>query len=166
MRRALPLALLLTGCAGRQTPLAPAADQSAHLLSLFELMLWVCGAAYLLVLLFLAASIVRARRQLAAAARADRSDSPGLGRALWVWGGLVATGLLALAGASFLTDWALASAARNASLQVRVTGHQWWWRIEYRDPASGAWIETANELHLPLGRTALVRLGSADVIHS
>jgi cytochrome c oxidase subunit 2 len=60
----------------------------------------------------------------------------------------------------------LARTARDASLEVRVTGHQWWWRIEYRDAASGALIETANELHLPLGRTALVKLGSADVIHS
>jgi cytochrome c oxidase subunit 2 len=49
---------------------------------------------------------------------------------------------------------------------VRVTGHQWWWRIQYRDPASGGWIETANELHLPAGRTARIALGSADVIHS
>jgi cytochrome c oxidase subunit 2 len=51
-------------------------------------------------------------------------------------------------------------------MAVRVTGHQYWWRIEYRDPATGRWIETANELHLPQGRTTRVSLGSADVIHS
>lgn len=49
---------------------------------------------------------------------------------------------------------------------VRVTGHQWWWRIQYRDPTSGRWIETANELHLPRDTTTRVSLGAADVIHS
>lgn len=160
------LLLFLAGCAGRQTPLAPAADQSAHLMSLLELMVWVCGGAYALVLLFLAASIFRARRQFTDCAPSQGPDDPRLSPMLWAWGGLVTVGLVGLAGASFVTDWALARAARNPSIEVRVTGHQWWWRIEYRDPVGGAWIETANELHLPRGAATLVRLGSADVIHS
>jgi cytochrome c oxidase subunit 2 len=68
--------------------------------------------------------------------------------------------------ASFMADRKLADARSAEALQVRVTGHQWWWRLEYRDPATGAWIETANELHLPVGRTIRIELGSADVIHS
>jgi cytochrome c oxidase subunit 2 len=54
-----------------------------------------------------------------------------------------------------------APAAANA-LHVRVVGHQWWWEFQY--PELG--IVTANELHLPLGRTADFELTSADVIHS
>jgi cytochrome c oxidase subunit 2 len=38
--------------------------------------------------------------------------------------------------------------------------------LQYRDPATGGWVETANELHLPVGRTVRIELGSADVIHS
>jgi cytochrome c oxidase subunit 2 len=38
--------------------------------------------------------------------------------------------------------------------------------LQYRDPRTGATVETANELHLPVGRTARISLGSADVIHS
>jgi cytochrome c oxidase subunit 2 len=166
VKRACLLVWLLAGCSGRQTALAPAGDQAAHLASLFELMLWVCGTAYLLVLTFLASSIVRARRQIEGTPSGEVGDRRALSRGLWGWGILVSVGLVVLASASFLTDWALARADRAASLEVRVTGHQWWWRIEYRDPLTGTWIETANELHLPAGRMAQVALGSADVIHS
>jgi cytochrome c oxidase subunit 2 len=51
--------------------------------------------------------------------------------------------------------------------EIRVTGHQWWWEIEYRagkDPSK--WFKTANELHLPVGRAVDISLESADVIHS
>lgn len=44
---------------------------------------------------------------------------------------------------------------------VVVIAHQWWW--EYHYPASG--VVTANELHLEDGRTWLLAIESADVIH-
>ncbi len=52
--------------------------------------------------------------------------------------------------------------APAGSLQVRVIGHQWWWELQY--PELG--VVTANELHLPLGKTANFMEESADVIHS
>ncbi|HEY1953371.1 MAG TPA: cytochrome c oxidase subunit II [Gemmatimonadaceae bacterium] len=52
--------------------------------------------------------------------------------------------------------------AAPGSLNVDVTGHQWWW--EFRYPEYG--VTTANELYLPVGRTVNFRLRSADVIHS
>jgi cytochrome c oxidase subunit 2 len=42
-----------------------------------------------------------------------------------------------------------------------VTGHQWWWRIDY--PDSG--LVGANEIHIPTGKKLRVRLDSKDVIH-
>jgi cytochrome c oxidase subunit 2 len=54
--------------------------------------------------------------------------------------------------------------AREGSLQIDVTGKQWWWRIRY-ERAEGA-IETANELRLPVGQRVNLRLVSTDVIHS
>jgi cytochrome c oxidase subunit 2 len=52
--------------------------------------------------------------------------------------------------------------AAPGSMNVDVTGHQWWW--EFRYPEYG--VTTANELYLPAGRTVNFRLRSADVIHS
>jgi len=120
---------------------------------------------YLLVMGFLAAAIWRSRRRLVAADAAP-GESPGLQRALGVWIGLIVVGLTVVVLGSFLADRTLAAARDRQALQVRVTGHAWWWRIAYRDPATGAWIETANELHLPAGETTRVELAAADVIHS
>ncbi|MGH7546236.1 MAG: cytochrome c oxidase subunit II, partial [Gemmatimonadota bacterium] len=52
--------------------------------------------------------------------------------------------------------------APEGALTIDVVGHQWWW--EFRYPEAG--VVTANELHLPVGRTVELRLSSADVIHS
>jgi len=169
MRRRWPIAAMLAlgGCSGVQTPLAPVADQAASQYDLLLLMLWVCGIVYLLVLGFLAFGLWRMRRGRAAAAAPllEPADT-GLRRLFGAWAAVVIVGLLLLAGGSFLVERSLAAAQGDETLQVRVTAHQWWWRVAYRDPATGRWIETANELHLPLGRTARIELGSADVIHS
>jgi cytochrome c oxidase subunit 2 len=48
------------------------------------------------------------------------------------------------------------------ALTIEVVGHQWWW--EFRYPEFN--LTTANELHVPVGRTVSLRMGSTDVIHS
>lgn len=159
MRRSVALAgcSAIAGCAGVQSPMAPRGDQAMALHDLLILMLVVCGLVYLLVVAGLAWGLRRRR-------------APGgerlLDRGLYAWAGLIVAGLTLLIVGSFLGDRALVAHRREPAVAVRVTGHQWWWRIEYRDPTTGGWIETANELHLPLGRTTRVTLASADVIHS
>jgi cytochrome c oxidase subunit 2 len=54
-----------------------------------------------------------------------------------------------------------ATPGRDA-LTIEVVGHQWWW--EFRYPEYN--LTTANEIHIPVGRTVSLRMGSADVIHS
>ncbi|MGI9079083.1 MAG: cytochrome c oxidase subunit II [Gemmatimonadaceae bacterium] len=48
------------------------------------------------------------------------------------------------------------------AIKVEVIGHQWWWEFRYTDLG----VTTANELVLPVGRTANFALTSKDVIHS
>ncbi|WP_294257103.1 cytochrome c oxidase subunit II [uncultured Sphingomonas sp.] len=152
---------------GLQSALAPAGEQAAGIHGLFWLMMAVCGAMYLLVLAGLAWTLWRAlRRPRTSGDPAINPPDVGLNRGLLGWAGLIVVGLTVLITASFLVERNIAAARARNALQVRVTGHQWWWRIQYRDPRTGGWIETANELHLPLGRTTRVALGSADVIHS
>ncbi len=156
-------ALVLAGCRYAQSPLDPSADQAGHLYSVLQMMLWICGAMYLLVLGFLGWAIWRARRRLRPEPGAGE---PGLTLSLGVWAGIIVVGLAVLTTASFLADRSLAQAAAREQLVVRVTGQQWWWRIAYRAPGSQTWVETANELHLPAGQTTRIELGSTDVIHS
>jgi cytochrome c oxidase subunit 2 len=49
---------------------------------------------------------------------------------------------------------------------IHVTGHQWWWEVQYRDAQPRRWFTTANEIHIPVGRPAVLELVSSDVIHS
>jgi cytochrome c oxidase subunit 2 len=50
----------------------------------------------------------------------------------------------------------------KSALTIQVVGHQWWW--EFRYPEYN--LTTANEIHVPVGRTVALRMGSNDVIHS
>jgi cytochrome c oxidase subunit II len=54
----------------------------------------------------------------------------------------------------------------NNAVQIRVTGHQWWWEIQYRDSLPKNWVTTANEIHIPVGYPVSFELRSTDVIHS
>ena len=43
-----------------------------------------------------------------------------------------------------------------------VTGHQWWWDVQYPDHN----VIAANEIHIPAGKKLRVSVNSADVVHS
>jgi len=47
-------------------------------------------------------------------------------------------------------------------LQVKVSGHMWWWEFEYENFD----IITANELHIPADQPVQLEVTSVDVIHS
>ena len=161
----LLLALLVAGCSGVQTPLNPAGDQAQSIHSIWVLMLWVCSFFYLLVIGFLIAAVARRRRP-------PEGDPPpsvhdhGLERALAVWVAMIVAGLTLLISWSFIVDRSLASTRTDEVMEVTVTGYQWWWRVEYRDGRPDQIVETANEIHLPAGRTTRLVLRSGDVIHS
>jgi cytochrome c oxidase subunit 2 len=146
-----------------QNVLDPAAEESLQIDLVLDLMLWVCGTMFVLVMLFLVWSLWRARRGHAAPALPKQER--GLGVALGVWSALITLGLFVLTLGSFLVDRRI-HANTPPDLTVEVTGNQWWWQVQYvtDDPAQRFY--TANELHLPLGRTTLVELRSNDVIHS
>ena len=87
----------------------------------------------------------------------------------WLLGGGVLLPLLLLLPLLFDSvqrAHALTRAAPADALVIGVTARMWWWELRYRDPAGGADIVTANELHLPVGRTVRLSLSSPDVIHS
>jgi cytochrome c oxidase subunit 2 len=163
----LGLACALDGCRGVQTMLDPVGDQARSIDVVWRAMLVVCGVMYLLVMAFLAWALWRARRAVADAppVTGHTAAEPVLERSLAGWAGLIVAGLVALITVSFLVDRSLAEVG-PAPLKVKVTAHQWWWQVEYEGATSSDSVTTANELHLPLGRPAVVELQAHDVIHS
>jgi cytochrome c oxidase subunit 2 len=154
--------------------LAPASDQAWAIHGEFSRLILICGFMYILVLIFLAGAIWRAGPRIddgsavAAAPPAGEAREHAWNLSLAAWIALVLLGLLILSTGSFLVDASLAH-NRPAPLQIKITGYQWWWQIDYRspdaaDPSRG--FVTANELHLPVGRPVRIELQSQDVIHS
>jgi cytochrome c oxidase subunit 2 len=93
-------------------------------------------------------------------------DAP-VGR--WVIGGGIAFPLVvltALLAYGLVIGNALSVEAPDDAPTIRVTGKRWWWEVRYPDAANGARVVSANEVHIPVGRTVKLLLDTDDVIHS
>jgi cytochrome c oxidase subunit 2 len=166
----LPLALLpiiattLPAYGRVQSALDPAGPDSARISHLWWLMLIVCTAVFLLVLAFMLQGIYRARRRDAAAT--DDQAKRRMTRAVTVATGITTLILFALLVASIMAGRAISSTSTEDVIDVEVIGHQWWWEFTYKDAAASQQVSTANELHVPVGKTVVLKLTSRDVIHS
>lgn len=138
-------------------------------LILFWIFLAVCIVMYVAVIAFLIVGILRRRRagdaNVVETGRHHESH-PLMTSGLIGWGAVVATGLVALAIASFFADRSMASAAAHEKLSITVTGNQWWWDVQYNSSDPSKTLRTANELHVPVGVPTRIILRSNDVIHS
>lgn len=86
----------------------------------------------------------------------------------WIWIGL-AISIVPLLASVFWTVEVLAKTGAVPSanlLKIDILAKRWWWDAQYRDGATGGQFQVANEIHIPVGRPVLLRLRSADVIHS
>jgi cytochrome c oxidase subunit II len=87
----------------------------------------------------------------------------------WILIGGVIVPVAVLAGVLFLTFTTLTAVASPPSrpvLTIEVVGHTWWWEVRYPGESPGRTVVTANEIHVPVGETVRLVLGTADVIHS
>jgi cytochrome c oxidase subunit 2 len=141
-----------------QSALDPAGPAAASIARLWWIMLGLTGGAAVAV-------IALALRAVRDASRGRGTLPPGEPAFLVVGGVLLPAAILAY----LLVDTVRRGAAVSRppgppAFTVDVVGHQYWWEIRYADGPGP--IVTANELHVPVGRTVRVRLTSADVIHS
>jgi len=171
MRRAAFAAVLTSGCSYQhyQSALGNAGADDHRFLILFAIFLTVCMIMYVAVIAFLIAGILRRRRageaNVVESGRHHHSH-PLMRTGLMAWGAVVATGLVALAIASFFTDRSIAGTAAHERLSIIVTGNQWWWDVTYNSDDASKTLRTANELHVPVGVPTRIMLRSNDVIHS
>jgi cytochrome c oxidase subunit 2 len=86
----------------------------------------------------------------------------------WIYIGVALTVVVLLA-SMIWTVQVLAeinSPASKPAFTIEITGHQWWWEARYLSPQPDQDFTTANELHIPVGQPVLIKVMSADVIHS
>jgi cytochrome c oxidase subunit 2 len=156
----------------RMSVLDPAGPQASDIASLWTVFLWVAAIVWVLVIAFMVTATLVARRQRARLGDLDPLTTDAA-RERRLIHGVIAAGvltvltLLGLLIASIVTGARLADLEDDAdALHVRITGHQWWWGIDYEPDDPRATATTANELHIPVGKTVHLELVSADVIHS
>jgi cytochrome c oxidase subunit II len=154
--------LVVAGCGGGdQSTLRPESHAARAIAHLWWVMFVGAMVIFAFVCALLAIAFLRRRKQ-----DVPQGTDGGRGSyAMVIGGGLVAPALTlaALLGLSMSTMSATSAPSRGSTqLTIEVTGHQWWWQVQY--PGTDA--ATANELHIPVRTRVEVVARSADVIHS
>lgn len=134
------------------------------------LLLLSVAVVAIITLLVAVGLVLRARR--GGALRDDRDavrrrDETGAMTAIYFGLGLTTAVLIAF------TVWTMDTLANvrvppaEPAFTIEVTGRQWWWQVRYIDPQNPERdFQTANEIHVPVGRPVKLLLKSDDVIHT
>lgn len=146
----------------QMSALNAAGPQAAHIEWVWWVMLWVTGIVYAAVMAFFFVAIFR---------RTGGNEVHPVGertRTIWVIGATAVSALilLGLLVVSVLAGRATAQLKAGNGLKINLTGKQWWWQVEYEDPVWSRRFQTANEIHVPVGKPLMLTLTSSDVIHS
>ncbi|WP_027062595.1 cytochrome c oxidase subunit II [Mesorhizobium loti] len=157
----LAVALAVSGCSGNQSAMDPDGGPAIHIAHLIIGIVAVCGVAWVLVMVMLAAALLRGRGRTGREITNERS----LMRAVIAAVAVTVVIVAALTVSSFFTTRGI-GVPEPAAMTITVRGQQWWWQVMYADSGPNASFETANEIHIPVGRDVRLELQSADVIHS
>jgi cytochrome c oxidase subunit 2 len=142
-----------------------ASAAAAKIAGLTWLMIALSAAMFALVVVIMILAIVRSRRR----GVAEDVDLRDVGRGWILWGGAVMPASVLLLVLAFALRLMYQRAPQDPAVTIRVTGHQWWWQLDYApsDAAAGQRaFRAANELHIPVGKPVRLLLTAADVIHS
>jgi cytochrome c oxidase subunit 2 len=168
------IALFLIGCNFPQSTLeghGPAASQ-------------IAGLSWLMTILFLVVSLIMwvllgwgfAKRR---GTLEEHAPIAADGGEIWIAIGGLAIPILILTvlfvvGLNLLNDFPIhgmhgaMAGMRHAKIkpEIRITGSQWWWKIEYLNDDLTQQFTTADELHIPSGRPVDIEVTTNDVMHS
>jgi cytochrome c oxidase subunit II len=158
------------GFRGNQTSLNPVGPGASHIEHTFAVIFWITAVVYCIVLITLVISVYRKRHSLdimpdpeQTSQASDRMATRAVAGAMVVTVALLFVMLIS----SFRTSRALGKMNDDQALTIDVYGHQWWWEVQY--PNTGQpykIVETANEIHLPVGVPIRIHGTSRDVINS
>ncbi len=142
--------------------LDPMSPHAAAIRDLFWQVLWMSAGIFLVVSTLIVIAVYRGRRR----ARLPEQDFGNeTVEIAWTLGPILIVVWLILVSAKLVLAIGAVPAAHppgDADAEIVVTGHRWWWQVDYLD----AGVRAANELYIPVGRRIRLRLDSADVVHS
>lgn len=152
--------------AGIQSALDPAGPQAASIHNLWHVFLWVSVAVYVITVAFFLIALIKAHRRTEPIT--DEASEHRMSIAVGTGTVITAVTLIALLVSDVATGRTIGTLGRNGAkkIEIDVTGHQWWWEVQYPNDQPSKIIKTANEIHIPTGQPILVRVSTRDVIHS
>jgi cytochrome c oxidase subunit 2 len=153
--------VFLTACDAPLSVFSRASDSAARVSTLGWFMIILSGIIYVGVMTAMVAAMLRNRRR-----NPVDVDLTERGVGWIVWGGAIMPALALLA--TFVVGVAAMGRYPEPppALTIHVTAKQWWWQVDYEFPNLPDHFRTANEIHIPVGKSVRVLLTSADVIHS
>jgi len=159
------LLLLLACSTGKQSTWDPVGPVAERQLLLFNVLLWVMVAVFIIVEGVLVYAAIRYRRR---PGQELPNQTHGNMPLEITWTIIPTILIMALGIWSVITIYEFDEPPASAKdvLHVNVTGHQWWFEFEYEDAGGGKRIVTANELRVPVDRAVRLTLESDDVLHS
>jgi cytochrome c oxidase subunit II len=167
----LNLALCIAALsADGQSALSPSADQAQRISSVWWLLFYVCAAVYVVVLAFTLIAAVRRKRRgtITDAPVEPREPKQERRMKIAVGSGIALT--IVILGVFLISDLFAGRAMHTLDdpnpLTIEITARRWWWEVRYKDPWPSNMVITANEIHVPVGKTVKFELKSTDVIHS
>ncbi len=145
--------------------LDPASPQAEAINDLFMQVLVISAIIFTIVAGLILVAIVRGRRKHTLPEQDFGSEKTEIA---WMVGPvIIVIWLVAISANLVITLNAIPKADPDgktdfSEIDLIVTGHQWWWEVEY--PKSG--VISANEIYIPVGKKLRVQISSDDVIHS
>ncbi len=160
MRRILAAAVIAaacctaSACAGEYNPRS---NQANNINGLWWVMLAIAAAVFVVVIGLAAYALFHPRN------KASVMERPRFQFLFLVVGGAVIPLLILAAVFGYSLDvMGQAGSDSPGQLVVHVTGHQWWYDVEYPQQS----VSATNVMYLPDNRQVKIILNSADVIHS
>lgn len=146
--------------------LDPVGPQAARVATLWWFSFAVAAVVYVLTIGTLLWAAWRARRRANTGTSVGADGERRMTRAVAAATGVTVAILLVFLGYDLTVGRAMTPAPVKHPLTVEVTGHQWWWEVQYADTSPHGRFTTANEVHIPVGRPVVFLLTARDVIHS
>ncbi len=139
------------------TVFEPASPQAGAISHLFFVTLIICAAIFVIVAGLIAYSLMRFR----AREGGGEPEQVAGNRKIEIFWTVIPFLIVVVLFAMTARTMSLSDQPPAAEPDLIVTGHQWWWQVNY--PHTGA--VTANEIHIPVGKPFCVELRSVDVLH-
>ncbi len=170
--RLAPLTLAISSAAHANAPLSYLTAHGARAQPINTLLWGVIAislAVLVMALVLVPLSTFRGRSIAGDALPGQLPVEPARGGMSWIVLGVGGSSLVLLG----VTVWTVVTLAAvssvppgEARLTLEVVGHQWWWEVRYLSDEPDRQFQTADEIHVPVGVPVVVKLRTADVIHS